>query len=124
MPEKVDQQMATPALTSYQQDFVNLVTSTPPPCRFLLASPVGFGKSVAMAAIAKELKRLRGQVRCLVVAPASLVVQWQEQLLRFGDTEAIMMTAQAYRRLQAESGQNENVWQQVSSAVVSGDFLR
>src|SRR5512135_3065000 len=55
------------------------------PLRFLLADDPGAGKTVMAGLYIKKLM-LRGDLaRCLVVAPGSLVEQWQEELLdRFG----------------------------------------
>jgi superfamily II DNA or RNA helicase len=50
------------------------------PLRFLLADDPGAGKTVMAGLYAKELA-LRGDLqRCLIVAPGSLVEQWQEEL--------------------------------------------
>ena len=55
------------------------------PLRFLQADDPGAGKTIMAGLYAKELM-LRGDLeRCLVVAPASLVEQWQEELAeKFG----------------------------------------
>jgi superfamily II DNA or RNA helicase len=50
------------------------------PLRFLLADDPGAGKTIMAGLLIKELI-LRGDLqRCLVVAPGSLVEQWQEEL--------------------------------------------
>ncbi|MDK3258349.1 helicase-related protein [Blastococcus capsensis] len=50
------------------------------PLRFLLADDPGAGKTIMAGLYAKELA-LRGDLqRCLIVAPGSLVEQWQEEL--------------------------------------------
>lgn len=55
------------------------------PLRFLLADDPGAGKTIMAGLYVKELM-LRGDLaRCLVVAPGSLVDQWQEELFdKFG----------------------------------------
>lgn len=57
------------------------------PLRFLLADDPGAGKTIMAGLYAKELA-LRGDLhRCLIVAPGSLVEQWQEELeTKFGMT--------------------------------------
>lgn len=53
---------------------------TKKPLRFLLADDPGAGKTIMAGLLIRELM-LRGDVaRCLVVAPGSLVEQWQDEL--------------------------------------------
>lgn len=50
------------------------------PLRFLLADDPGAGKTVMAGLLIKELFLRRTLRRCLVIAPGSLVEQWQEEL--------------------------------------------
>ncbi len=64
----------------HQVDAVYLNLLRQNPIRFLLADDPGAGKTVMAGLLIKELM-LRGSVRrCLVVAPGSLVEQWQDEL--------------------------------------------
>ena len=55
------------------------------PLRFLLADDPGAGKTIMAGLLIKELL-IRGDLeRCLIVAPGSLVEQWQDELAeKFG----------------------------------------
>ena len=66
------------------------------PLRFLLADDPGAGKTIMAGLLIKELQ-IRGSLeRCLIVAPGSLVEQWQDELAdKFGLTFAILTRDQA-----------------------------
>ncbi len=53
--------------------------------RALLADEMGLGKTVQAVAACALLKELRGVERVLVVSPASLKAEWEEQIARFTD---------------------------------------
>ena len=50
------------------------------PLRFLLADDPGAGKTIMAGLLIKELIARSDLERCLVVAPGSLVEQWQDEL--------------------------------------------
>jgi superfamily II DNA or RNA helicase len=125
MPDgTLNQPLQDVTLRPHQQELVDQVVNATPPARFLLSSPTGAGKAAALTASAGALRAKRGELRCLVIVPATLAAMWQDQLRRFGGLEAMVMTPQAYRRLQAETGGNVNVWSTVSYVVASIDFLK
>ncbi len=64
------------------------------PLRFLLADDPGAGKTIMSGLLIRELM-LRGDVRrCLIVAPGSLVEQWQDELYdKFGVEFELMSRA-------------------------------
>ena len=69
--------------------------------RALLADEMGLGKTIQAIAACALLHRL-GQVhRVLVVAPASLKTEWEEQIQHFTDLPSQMIFGQRHKRLQA-----------------------
>ena len=50
------------------------------PLRFLLADDPGAGKTIMAGLLIKELIARSDLERCLIVAPGSLVEQWQDEL--------------------------------------------
>lgn len=69
-------------LLPYQQDgMLHLAFGE----RALLADEMGLGKTVQAVAACELLRRLHGIRRVLVVSPASLKAEWEEQIGRFTD---------------------------------------
>ena len=54
-----------------------------PRLRFLLADDPGAGKTIMAGLLVKELKLQEAVDRCLILVPAPLTIQWQDELLRF-----------------------------------------
>ena len=111
-------------LLPHQVELIQQVVNASIPGRYLLSSPPGTGKSAAVAAVAGALRNRNEALRCLVIVPAPLVFMWQGQLRKFGNIDCLVMTPQTYRRLQAETSKEVNVWTQASCVVVSIDFLK
>lgn len=51
--------------------------------RVLLADEMGLGKTIQAIAACELLRRIRGVQRVLIVTPASLKLEWEEQIKRF-----------------------------------------
>ena len=72
--------------------------------RALLADDMGLGKTVQAIAACTLLRDLRGIERVLVVSPASLKAEWEEQIATFSDLPATVVvrgTRGPPRRLRA-----------------------
>jgi len=96
--------------------------------RYLLADEVGLGKTIEAGLILRELK-LRGMVRrVLVVAPKSLVRQWQAEMrLHFGEAFRFVEPSElaAFRQWRDNGTQNdENLWRMHDQVIVSLDSVK
>lgn len=87
--------------------------------RFVLADDPGAGKTIMAGLLLKELK-LRGVVdRALVVCPAPLTVQWQDELLdKFDERFEVISSAQVRWQL------GGNPWQHYPQVLTSLDFAK
>jgi superfamily II DNA or RNA helicase len=71
--------------------------------RALLADEMGLGKTVQAIAACALLKELRGVLRVLVVSPASLKTEWEEQIARFTDLPVRLIRGPRAERLRQYS---------------------
>ena len=67
--------------------------------RALLADDMGLGKTIQAIAAAELLRRLNDIARVLVVCPASLKGEWQEQIARFSGAATLLVTGPRHARL-------------------------
>jgi superfamily II DNA or RNA helicase len=67
--------------------------------RALLADEMGLGKTVQAIAACALLKRLRNIERVLVISPASLKAEWEEQIARFTDLPSRIIFGPRAQRL-------------------------
>ena len=67
--------------------------------RALLADDMGLGKTIQAIAATELLRRLHGVARVLVVCPASLKGEWQEQIARFSGATTLLVTGSRPARL-------------------------
>jgi superfamily II DNA or RNA helicase len=68
--------------------------------RALLADEMGLGKTIQAIAAAALLRRLDKVRRVLVVTPASLKAEWEEQIRRFTDLDCTLLFGSHHQRLQ------------------------
>lgn len=88
------------------------------PLRFLLADDPGAGKTIMTGLLIKELM-VRGDLkRCLIVAPGSLVEQWQDELYRKFSLKFEIITND-----RLESAATGNVFEEVHLAIARLDKL-
>jgi superfamily II DNA or RNA helicase len=73
--------------------------------RALLADEMGLGKTVQAIAACELLRRRRGVERVLVVLPASLKAEWEEQIARFADLSVTIVSGPRPERLRQYTAQ-------------------
>jgi SNF2 family DNA or RNA helicase len=89
-----------------------------PRLRFLLADDPGAGKTIMAGLLLKELKLREAIERTLIIVPAALTPQWQDELLRFfGEVFEIIGAAQDQEQL-------INPWQRASQVISSLDYAK
>ncbi|MBN1459426.1 MAG: DEAD/DEAH box helicase family protein [Armatimonadetes bacterium] len=102
----------------HQIEAVYLRMLPQPRLRFLLADDPGAGKTIMAGLLLKELK-LRGAIeRILILCPAPLTIQWQDELLRwFGEPFDIIFSA-------VDQQQLVNPWQRSMQVIASLDYAK
>jgi superfamily II DNA or RNA helicase len=73
--------------------------------RSLLADEMGLGKTIQAIAACALLHRLGRAQRVLVVTPASLKTEWEEQIQRFTDLPLQLVFGSRHERLRSYAGQ-------------------
>ncbi len=89
-----------------------------PRLRFLLADDPGAGKTIMAGLLIKEMKLREAIERILVLCPAPLTIQWQDEMLRwFGEPFDIIFSA-------VDQQQLTNPWQRSSQVIASIDYAK
>jgi superfamily II DNA or RNA helicase len=89
-----------------------------PRLRFLLADDPGAGKTIMAGLLIKEMKLREAIERILILCPAPLTPQWQDEMLRwFGETFDIIFSA-------VDQYQLVNPWQKSNQVIASIDYAK
>jgi len=87
--------------------------------RFLLADDPGAGKTIMAGLLIKELKMRNAVERVLVLCPAPLTIQWQDEMrAKFDETFEIIRSEVAKNQLAG------NVWARFPQCIASIDFAK
>ncbi len=110
-------------IEDYQLDPVVRALSMPR-ANLLIADDVGLGKTIEAGLVVQELL-LRHRARTVVVVcPAGLIVQWQEEMRdRFG-LEFRIINTDAVRQLRRDRGVGASVFTSFPRLIVSIDWLK
>jgi len=102
----------------HQIEAVYLKMLPQPRLRFLLADDPGAGKTIMAGLLLKELKLREAVERILILCPAPLTIQWQDELLRwFGEPFDIIFSA-------VDQQQLVNPWQRSTQVIASLDYAK
>jgi superfamily II DNA or RNA helicase len=90
----------------------------------LLADDVGLGKTIEAALVMLELMARQRVRRVMVVCPASLQRQWQEEMATKFHLRFDILDANAIQLLRREFGVHVNPWNSFPRLITSMDFLK
>lgn len=95
-----------------------------PRISLLLADDVGLGKTVEAGLILSELIARRRARRVLIICPATIQIQWQEELRTKFNLDFKRMDRQAAEAALREYGADANPWSAFPHIITSMDYLR
>lgn len=95
-----------------------------PRVNLLLADDVGLGKTIEAGLIMSELLIRRRIRRVLIVCPASLQKQWQEEMRDKFHLDFTLVDRNRTFELKREMGMDSNPWSTYPRIVTSQDYLR
>lgn len=95
-----------------------------PRVSLLLADDVGLGKTVEAGLILAELVRKRRIRRVLILTPASLRTQWQQEMEDKFSIGFDILDKAATHKLQREMGLDANPWRALPRIITSYHYLR
>jgi len=90
--------------------------------RFLLADEVGLGKTIEAGIVIEELLA-RGAERVLIITPASLKMQWKEEMKEKFDQDYIIYDRDYVKSIR-RSISEDNVWEHDDLVITSIDFAK
>jgi len=110
-------------IEDYQLDPVVRALSMPR-VNLLIADDVGLGKTIEAGLVVQELA-LRGRVRTvLVVCPASLQIQWRDQMRDKFGLEFRIVDSELRKTLRRTRGLHVNPWAHFPRLITSIDYLK
>ena len=95
-----------------------------PRITLLLADDVGLGKTIEAGLILSEMYSRRRVHRCLIICPASLQKQWQEELADKFHLDFTVLDRDQGRKVMRQFGVDANPWQLYPRIITSMDYLR
>ncbi|HND20853.1 MAG TPA: DISARM system SNF2-like helicase DrmD, partial [Acidobacteriota bacterium] len=95
-----------------------------PRVNLLIADDVGLGKTIEAGLVLQELVIRHRVRRALIICPASLQIQWQEQMRDKFGLEFRIIDGDAMKRLRRTRGIHVNPWSHYPRLITSIDFFK
>ena len=95
-----------------------------PRVALLLADDVGLGKTIQAGLILSELLRRRRIRKVLILSPAALQTQWQEEMQEKFHIEFTIIDRSETTRIYKDLGMDTNPWKAKQRIITSMDYLR
>lgn len=95
-----------------------------PRISLLLADDVGLGKTIEAGLIISELVARSRLKRAMIICPASLQIQWKEELQEKFNLDFEIVDRKKLFELQREFGINTNPWTMYPRVITSMDYIR
>lgn len=92
--------------------------------RAVIADEVGLGKTIEAAMIFEELKLRRQARRVLIITPAGLTRQWQDELSQKFGEQFVVIDRALFGALREVNGQETNLWTLHDQVITSLDFIK
>ncbi len=90
----------------------------------LLADDVGLGKTIQAGLIMSELLRRRKIRKILIITPASLQTQWQEEMIEKFNLDFSIINLNETNQIYKEMGMDVNPWKVRQKIITSMDYIR
>ena len=95
-----------------------------PRVNLLLADDVGLGKTIEAGLVIQELILRHRARKVLIIAPASLLIQWRDQMRDKFGLEFRIVDSRLFKQLRRTRGIHVNPWSHFPRLITSVDFIK
>lgn len=92
--------------------------------RFLIADEVGLGKTIEAGLVIKEMIYRQGYRRIIIICPASLLFQWQNEMENKFNEKFMIMDRKLLKKAAQIAGDGGNPWKVYDRIICSLDFIK
>ncbi len=92
--------------------------------RFLIADEVGLGKTIEAGLVIKEMIYRQGYKRIIIICPASLLFQWQNEMESKFNEKFLIMDRKLLKKASQVAGEGGNPWKVYDRVICSLDFIK